>query len=248
MDQNEHRHFVAAEITAAWPEVFPAGRLILPEFRHMTLLFLGNKKIPAIPEPGWNFPPMGIMEKWIFLPEETPRVVAAVPTFLAGEKELLDYHAQLAPKEKLLPHISVSRGPFIREDWEKFPCHIPFYIHSIALYKSLGFSKYEMLWEKKALPPFEEIEHTADIAYIIRGENYHQLALHATLALSFSFPQFIDYLKKVPEMNSIENIIQMLNQWIAEIDIREGIGLKAVSYHATVETKETLEWTMIVDV
>lgn len=214
----------------------------------MTLLFLGNKKIPPIPEPKWKLPPLGILESWIFLPKESPRVVAAVPTFLAGEKELLDYHSELVPKEKLLPHISVSRDPFDREAWEKFPCHIPFFIHGVALYKSLGHSQYEILWETKSLPPFEEIEHTADIAYIIRGENHHQLCLHAVLALSFSFPQFIDYLQKIPELHSIENIVKILNQWISEIDTCEGIGLKAVSYHAKVETKDTLEWTMIVDV
>lgn len=216
----------------------------------MTLVFLGNEEIHDFIEPDWTLPPLGILERWIFLPEETPRVVAGVPIFLEGEDELLAYQKKLAGhlKEPFTPHVSVSRGPFDRQAWEKFPCQIPFFVSGVALYKSLGYSKYEILFEKKSLAPFEEIEHTADIAYKIRGENFTQLALHATLALACKYPAFTKYLKKVPQMHSVSEIVKLLNQWIAEIDISEGINLKAVSYHAAMSDNKILEWTMVVDV
>jgi len=248
------RLFFAAEINAAWPEKLPEGRLIKPEFRHMTLSFLGMTdrktlmdKLDEVPLPSWRLPPCGIFEKWIFLPVETPRVVAAVPAFLEGEKELLDYQKKLS-SSSFLPHVSISRDPFDKEAWESFSCQIPFFIQGIALYKSLGHSNYQLLWGHQLLAPFEEIEHTADIAYKIRGENYSQLALHAVFALSFSFPAFLKYLKNIPALSSVQDIVALLNRWIAEIDILEGIGLKAVSYHATIEKNDLLEWTMIVDV
>ena len=253
------RLFFAAEVSAAWPASLPPGRVIQPIFRHMTLAFLGEadqlslmEKIQEIPKPLWHTPPTGIFEKWILLPEKTPRVVAAAPTFLEGEDGLLQYQKKLAEwtatSPTLMPHVSVSRGPFDRDAWMLFPCKIPFFIEGIALYKSLGFSNYERLWELKLLAPFEEIEHTADIAYKIRGENYLQLALHAVLALAFSYPAFTRYLRHIPALQSLNEIIKLLNHWIAEIDIAEGIGLKAVSYHATVTGDDLLEWTMIVDV
>lgn len=258
-DFSLQRLFFAAEISAAWPAHFPSGRVIQPIFRHMTLSFLGQaspeklmSKIEEAPKPKWRTPPSGIFNQWIFLPEESPRVVAATPLFLEGEKELLEYQKQLAGWVEIsthfLPHVSVCRDPFDQSSWASFPCKIPFFIAGIALYKSLGHSRYQLLWGNKSIPPFDEIEHTADIAYKIRGDTFTELATHALLALSFSYPAFIRYFHCVPEMHSTKEIVQLLNQWIAEIDTLEGIGLKAVSYHATTEKNDFLEWVMIVDV
>jgi RNA 2',3'-cyclic 3'-phosphodiesterase len=239
------RLFFAAEVSAPWPLKLPQGRWIEPQFRHMTLVFLGDqdpKKVGTL-TPSWKLPPVGILEEWIFLPEQDPRVVAAKPHFLRGEDEL----KKLA-KEPFLPHVTLAREPLDEAAWKNFPCHIPFFVSGVSLLHSLGHSNYETVWETKSLAPFEEIEHTADIAYIIRGENFQQLALHATLALSFTFPAFTSYLRKISSVSSIQEIVLMLNRWISEIDIQEGIGLKAVSQHATVRGEEILEWTMIVDV
>jgi hypothetical protein len=153
-------------------------------------------------------------------------------------------------KTQILPHISISRNPFNENSWKNFPCQIPFFIRGVALFNSLGHSTYELLWQKKSQAPFEEIQHTADIAYQICGQTFSQILYHATLALAFSFPAFTRYLSSSISCSSIEEVIGLLNSWVAKIDTEEGIGLKAVSYHATVQLREDnlLYWTMIVDV
>jgi hypothetical protein len=35
------RLFIAANVTAAWPREFPAGRILTEESRHLTMAFLG---------------------------------------------------------------------------------------------------------------------------------------------------------------------------------------------------------------
>jgi RNA 2',3'-cyclic 3'-phosphodiesterase len=260
------RLFFAAEMTAAWPATLPKGRLLAEEFRHMTLAFLGSvnqelmmSKMNDLPLPAWNVGPCGLLDRWMFLPEKTARVVAAHPLFLSGEELFLSYQKELSHylfDQKLLkssdpsflPHASVSRDPFDRAKWMQLPCLIPFFIRGVALFKSLGHSSYELLWHKESLPPFQEIEHTADLAYIIYGKEFSDLALHAVLALAFSFPAFSKYIGSIPPCSSIQEIVTLLNKWTSEIDMQEGIGLKGISYHAAVEKKDLLQWTMIVDV
>ncbi len=254
--------FFAAELAAAWHSHFPPGRIVAEEFRHLTIAFLGMtdreailKQIDQIPRPSWHIGPSGLLQKWIFLPTFSPRVVAAEASFFQEKEAFFEYQKNLSEqfktlKKELLPHATVARAPFDTAAWSHFPCQIPFFIRGIALWKSLGHSTYAPIWTDPSISPFEEIEHTADLAYTIRGQNFSQLAYHALLALSFSFPAFRSYLDKLSPCNSFEEIVHLLNQWIAEIDMREGIGLKAVSYHANIAAKENhlLEWTMIVDV
>ena len=261
------RLFFAAEIAAPWPQDLPKGRYIAEEFRHMTIAFLGLvdsrnllNLMNQVPLPKWRIGPAGIFNRYTFLPEKSPRVVAACPAFAQGEEAVINYQKELSQWlfdhnflktiEHFLPHVSISRDPFDENGWRSFSCKIPFFIRGIALFSSLGSSRYELLWEKKSQPPFEEIEHTADIAYQICGENFSQLAIHATIALAFSFPSFSRYIGASPYCSSIEDVIYLLNERVAQIDIEEGIGLKAVSYHANVEERgnELLYWTMIVDV
>ena len=56
---DEKRLFFAAELTAAWPEHLPSGRILEEENRHMTLAFLGSTS-PSISEKAIPIPSFDI--------------------------------------------------------------------------------------------------------------------------------------------------------------------------------------------
>ena len=61
-------------------------------------------------------------------------------------------------------------GPhLIKQEWLDHFTPLPFFVKAIHLYQSLGNLQYQSLWESPLLSPFEELEHTADIAFLIRG-------------------------------------------------------------------------------
>jgi 2'-5' RNA ligase len=260
---NEKRLFFSAELTAAWPQNFPSGRILEEENRHMTLVFLGSTSPSTllektIPLPSFDIGPASYSTKWIFLPSEKEARAVAAETASLGP--LLDYQQALAQWIKtegcpshdarpFFPHITLARGPLDVESWKQIPCEIPFYIRSIALMESLGHSRYQHLWRHCLLPPFAEIEHTADIAFLIRGSNFYDLFLHAQIALSFKFPALIAYFSKEKNFPSLDTVIAALNEVIARADLDIGIPFKAVSYHDEMAYHlNHLEWKMIVDV
>ena len=99
------------------------------------------------------------------------------------------------------------------------------------------------------MAPFEEIEHTADIAFIIRGATMRDLWLHAQLAMGFKSPSLVPYISRKGEFKTLDDVIQALNALVGKIDLEIGSPFKAVSYHATLKTQNNyLEWTMIIDV
>ena len=111
----------------------------------------------------------------------------------------------------------------------------------------MGDLKYEPIWSYPLLKPFEEIDHTADLAFLIRGENLQQLYQNAHLALSFSHPPFIKYIKEDP-LENLDSVIRTLNRSLKELDQEEGAPFKAVSYHGSISVQDTLLWEMIIDV
>ena len=258
---DEKRLFFAAELTAAWPHEFPAGRILEEENRHLTLAFLGTTSPSQlleknIPLPSFQIGPASFSTKWIFLPNEKEARVVAADVESIGP--LLDYQKILAqwlkaqdyPESRpFFPHITIARGSFDVEAWKAFPCQIPFYIRSIALLESLRHSHYQHLWRHSFIPPFAEIEHTADIAFLIRGNNFHELFLHAQLALAFKFPALLSYFSKEKDFPSLDTVIAALNGLIARADLAIGVPFKAVSYHDEMAYHANhLEWKMIVDV
>ncbi len=256
---NDKKLFVAAEIEAIWPQDFPAGRILDEENRHLTLAFLGStslspvlEKIKTISLPS-SIGPAGYCTRWSFLPSDhEPRIVAAdiePPNFMQADQKLIAHALHVQETRQFFPHITVSRGAIDVEAWKKFSCQIPFYVKAIALWESLGNSHYQSLWRHSFIPPFEEIEHTADIAFLIRGNNFYELYLHAQLALAFKFPPLVHYFSGEKKFPSLDTVIAALNELIARTDLAIGVPFKAVSYHdEMIYHANHLEWKMIVDV
>ena len=167
--------------------------------RHLTLAFLGNTSfaaieelLPQFPKPSFAVGPVGWCDRLLFIPEEHPKVAAYHIEWLHGD--LAPLHAalqqwlSLADKRAFLPHVTVARSPFDREDWRETFEEFPIAVRAIHLYESVGHLNYVPLWTYALLLPFEELEHTADIAFLIRGESLSALFAHAQIALSFKFP------------------------------------------------------------
>lgn len=143
------------------------------------------------------------------------------------------------PKEHEGPwlcHVTLSRKPFDREEWKKAFIPLPLSIHGIHLYESLGQSKYKPIWSSPLIAPFTEIEHTADIAFLIRGDHFIQLHRHAQIALAFRFPPLLQFLNQ-NTFDNLEDIIIDLNDTIAKADSLIGCPFKAISFHGQIEEK-----------
>lgn len=260
------RLFFGMEIVAPWPEQFPAGRLLSEADRHVTLAFLGDANLPELqaflptfPKPSFPIGLAGYFDQPVFLPFRAPRVAAWHVRWFEG-KELFDSFQKkvmewlkrndLSSREKkgeFLAHVTIARRPFALREWKKEFVKLPLFSRNIHLCESLGNSQYEVCWSLPILSPFEEIEHTADIAFIVRGENFSQLLLHAALALSFHFPPLLRYFP-LQECTSLEKVISAMNEIVSRADAEIGSPFKAVSYSSGFKETPLLEWEMIVDV
>ena len=260
------RLFFGAEVSAPWPKELPHGKIVQEEGRHMTLAFLGDVSLPGLLRDLQTFPtlpfPIGIIaksDKILFLPEETPRVVAWHVKFLEKMEEWNHFYAAFTAwlqqknyrveKRPFMAHVTVARFPFVKEEWEKVFSEIPVVIKAIHLYESCGNLTYESRWSLPLILPYEEIEHTADIAFIIRGMSIQELSLHAQAALASKFPSLTRYFSDKTCTN-LDDVVIVLNEVIAAADKAEGCPFKAVSFHGnvTMDEKGLLSWEMIIDV
>lgn len=268
MEKQFNRLFFGIEVNAPWPENLPSGKLIQENQRHLTLAFLGNedpKKLLTLLE---DFSPIsfqvglvGKFDQCNFFPSSyKPRCVAWHARILNNPSLLIELQKTLVfwlqqhefhpdCRHGFLPHVTIARAPFDLEEWKNSFSPIPFNFKDLHLYKSLGNSQYEPIWTHALLPPFEEIEHTADKAFDIRGGDYNQLYLHACVALSFSFIPFLDFIATDINCQSILEVIHALNEMITLADGNIGCPFKAVSYHTNLKQQdEIFVWEMIVDV
>lgn len=266
MEENKKRLFFGAGVTAAWPTELPKGRILDEAARHMTLAFLGNVEWPALqaelatlPRPAFRVGLVGKSDQLLFLPKKEPRVACAHVEFFHGKAELADYQKNLTSwlkehdhpvdEREFLPHVTIARAPFSVQEWKEISEEIPLFVSGIHLYESVGNLTYTPLWSHPLLPPFEEFEHTADIAFHIRAENLHLLHLHAKMALAFKHPPLMKYISTDSFENSLDDIVISLNELIATADQEIGTPFKAVSFHGNIKQKnQLLEWEMIVDV
>ncbi|MDP1879911.1 MAG: hypothetical protein Q8K60_03100 [Parachlamydiaceae bacterium] len=263
------RLFFGIEAHALWPSSFPTGRIIDEKERHFTLSFLGNISFEILKTNLFKlnklFYPVtlgysGWFDSCLFLPHHHPNVVAFQPKWTKKpllleqiQKNLTDWLIELgyqADSREWLPHATVCRKPFNQQEWLQAFSPFPFYTGNIHLYESLGNIRYSPLWTFPVKPPFEEIEHIADIAFVIRGLSIQELYWNGFIALSFKSPDLIHYFIQSDELFELDEVIMLLNQCMSFADTHIGCPLKAVSFHGeAIKGKDGIyEWEMIVDV
>lgn len=269
MPSDEKRVFFGLEVVSPWPKELPPGRSIDESHRHVTLAFIGHVHfptlhalLPSFPQPPFHVGVVGQFDHCLPLPKRHPHVIAWHMQWLEDAQDLLLFQKSvihwliqngfslLNPKRKFLPHVTICRPPFVEREWIKAFHPLPFFVKDIHLYESLGHSKYQSIWHYSLKAPFEEIEHTADLAFLIRGKDLNQLYQHAQMALAFKHPPFLSYFDSPKEINQLEDLIIHLNHLITQLDVDQGSPFKAISFHDKMRTEEPnlLLWEMIIDV
>jgi len=245
--------FFGLKVRSPWPSQWPEGRLLDEANRHYTLVFLGNCSAPQKNEielPSFVLGPCGLFTKVLFLPKRHPHVVAWEVKWL--EPFLRDHEGQICRRfgkeTSSIPHVTIARSPKTFHLWKEAFQILPLYAESLHLYESLGYSQYQSVWEHPFIAPFEEIEHTADVAFCVRGENFHNLYVNAFIALCFHCPEVAPFWQDA-EVNSVAEIVMALNRIVSVADTERGCPLKAVSFHGHARKREQfLEWEMIIDI
>ena len=257
----EKRLFIGLSVEAPWPHSYPKGRVLEESGRHITLAFLGNGKIldlKSFPKPHFQLGQAALASSVVFLPKFKPRVVAYQIDWVSGEKEVIAYRQELykwlepqgysLDKRPFDPHLTMARSPFVEREWEAHFQPLPLVVTGIHLYESIGSLRYPTIFSVPLTPIFEEFEHTADIAFHIRGRNCQELYDHAALAMSFEFPLFLQYRKEVTP-STLDEVVKFLNQMVSACDRDHGCPFKAVSYHGKLhEENEWMNWEMVIDV
>jgi len=260
------RVFLGMECLAPWPEELPKGRILDPENRHVTLAFIGNIEIESfldhlksIPLPPFQVGFVGHFSHCRFFPKKHPHVVAWEVDLEKRQQELLDYQKAVElwlaegdypiDERNFLPHMTISRGYFDISAWKKSFTPLPLVLNNLHLYESQGSSVYSPIWTHPIPAPFEEFDHTADIAFWIRGQNLEQIYDHAYAALAFQCPELLRYQETFSSPESLNDIVKRLNHLVGKADAEIGTPLKAVSYHGDLKQMGSYqEWEMIVDV
>jgi 2'-5' RNA ligase len=268
MEREANSLFFGIEAVAPWPHSFPKGRLIHEGERHATLAFLGkvdwsklSPLLSSFPKPEFKVGLAGIFDKTLFLPKRHPHVVSWHIEFFETLVALVNYQKQIcnwligigfpphSHEDGWLPHVTLARQHFDLEAWKAAFTTLPVFFNAIHLYESVGNLRYTSLWSFPLPFPWTEIEHTADIAFIIRGQTLQQIYRHALLALAFKFPQLLSHLPVSIDPTSLDDVIILLNEAISLADQAVGCPFKAVSFHGELENFENiLYWEMIVDV
>lgn len=265
MQEQERRLFFAFEVAAPWSADYPKGRLVDSASRHLTLAFLGNISypkleaiLPEFPKTPFRLGPVGFFDECLFLPKRHPHVVAwhvqwyEGADFIQFQKKVAEwlrgYDYQI-DERPFLSHVTIARSPFNPKQWQQSFVPLPVVVRGLHLYESVGQLVYKPIWSYPLQAPFEEMEHTADVAFLIRGESIQNLHLHAEVALAFKFPPLLKYIHQEPLQNSLDESIMALNRLITLADSEIGCPLKAVSFHGRLlEEAKLLNWEMIVDV
>lgn len=260
MQEISKRLFFGYEILAPWPEKLPKGLLIDPIHRHLTLAFLGSIPyhplqtiLSEVPNPS-RVGYVGCFDACIKLSHVMAwRMKMQDNALSAYQKDLskwLSEKGYILDKIEWLPHVTLAREPFDLSEWKGDFHPLPFYTSSLHLYESVGNLRYNPIWSFPVYPPFEEIAHTADVAFIVRGYELQDFYLNAFTALCFMEPAIIGYIIPHNNFENLDDVIIALNQIVSEADQAIGCPFKAVSFHGEIIINPNLPstWEMIVDV
>jgi len=268
MENNKKKVFFGFEIETFWIDIPKEKKNISEKNRHITLLFLGenditkiNNLLDILPSCNFEIGLVGFFKKCLFLPLKKPKLIAYQVDFFEKneivenfQKQLFEFfkkkNFQIKQNNKFLPHVTICRNDFNIEVWKSSFKFLPLYIKSFNFYESLGHGEYNTLWKKDFIKPFEEIKHTADIAFNIKGKTYTDLLYNGFIALCFKSLAFLSYYKELKKVDSVDDVIINLNDIVTNAEI-DGMHMpfKAISFHANIEKKdEILNWEMIVDV
>jgi len=259
---NTKRLFIAFECTISHNQKYPEGRSIFP--LHMTLAFISDTPIDdnivfgeELKNCLGKIAPCGLGRQIVFLPSDNLRAVAIevqeLPEILfEGQKKItawlssLGYHQEKA--RPFYPHVTLARRPFEQGAWKEWFKETVVICSDLHLYQSKGNLEYESLWQIPFKAPFEEIEHTADFAFLIRGETVAEIFKHSQICLMAKFPELIPFMNFETPAN-LNKVISLLNKVISCADEEIGSPIKAISYHGKIEKRDDfLEWEMIIDV
>lgn len=264
-EEESKRLFFGAQVEAPWPD-YPPGRMIPEETRHVTMVFLGQNSFSKLqaalknaPLPLFQVGPVGIAKELVFLPPDKARVAAFSVKWLDPLASINHYQKVLSEwlqaqgysldLRPFFPHVTIARAPFDKKQWEEDFTPLPLFVKAIHLYQSSGNLQYQSLWEFPLLAPFEEFEHTADIAFLVRGNSCEQLHCNAQVALAFKFPPLVKFFTAHLQ-NSLNETIIALNEMVSAADAEIGCPFKAVSFHGNIkkDAGNILFWEMIIDV
>lgn len=271
MNQNDiKRVFFGFEVLAPWPSKLPVGRLLDENHRHMTIAFIGEthlhtltELLETLPKPEHKVGIGGFFDSCLFLPPKhfhtaswhiqfDPNDWKKLTHFHETFCEALFKHELLKKREErpLLPHVTLARTPLDPKQWKKHFTPIPLILKDFHLFESIGNLQYPSLWKVPIYDAFQEISHTADIAFRVHGENLDQLFKNAAIALSFRFPPFFRYFRENTVLDNLDDLIISLNEMVALADEELNCPFKAVSFHGSVQEdpEGILTWEMIVDV
>lgn len=267
--KDNKRLFFGFHVAAPWPLTIPKGRVIEEHFRHMTVAFLGELPFSTIepllssfPKPSFCIGPTGIFDQVVFLPKRFSRVVAWQICWKEELSRIESFQekfclwlqenslSSLEKERSHLPHVTICRKPFSRSTWQQGFSPIPMMATGFHLYESLGFSRYRSLWEYPFTLPFEEVAHTADLAFKIRGNTLSDLHMHGQIAICFKFPELSSTLLERQSFASLGEVVAKLNEWVSLVDQKIGSPVKVVIHHGALVSKENdlLEWEMVVGV